>query len=125
MRSESGDVDGIWQARLPVSIPEARRGSLRLRPFHLAAGYDSRHPYSLDQAIDPMTSLLSPVTDWKIGYGRDIVIFRVEPEVILVTDQAVAVLSNACVHVEEVKVAPAVSRSSPRRFRRVGGKCHS
>ena len=68
------------------------------------AGYDSRDPYSLDQTIEPMAALNVSVKGWKIAYSRDLGIFPVDPEVLRVTDQAVAALQDAGAEVEEVRI---------------------
>jgi amidase len=68
------------------------------------AGYDSRDPYSLDQTIDPMTALTTPLQGWKIAYTRDLGVFPVDPAVIGVADQAVTALENAGANIEEVNI---------------------
>lgn len=73
------------------------------------AGYDSRDPYSLDQPIDPTAALDLPLLGWKLAYSRDLGIFPVDPEVIRITDQAVAALADAGADIEEVKIG--ISRS--------------
>ncbi|MBN9508726.1 MAG: amidase [Alphaproteobacteria bacterium] len=68
------------------------------------AGYDSRDPFSLDTGLDPLAALNGSVRGWKIGYSRDFGMYPVDPEVLRVTDQAVAALAAAGAQVEEVRI---------------------
>jgi amidase len=76
------------------------------------AGYDSRDPFSLDQAERFTPAVQHSISGWRIAYSPDFEVFPVDKRVTEVVGTAVRAFEEAGAQVEEVRPA----RRPPRRL---------
>ncbi|MFM1653289.1 amidase [Brevibacillus sp. B_LB10_24] len=93
-----GTAPFVFEGTLTRTVEDAALGLTAI------TGYNSRDPYSLDQAIDYMGALRGSVKGWKIAYSPDLDVYPVDKRVAETVANAVKVFEAAGAHVEEVKL---------------------
>ncbi|WP_019121619.1 amidase [Brevibacillus massiliensis] len=93
-----GTAPFVFEGTLTRTVEDAALGLTAI------TGYNSRDPYSLDQAIDYMGALRGSVKGWKIAYSPDLDVYPVDKRVAETVANAVKMFEAAGARVEEVKL---------------------